>query len=272
MPDGRILVADAGGEERRPGPGRLDLDRPRQDAGAPHRRGRCGPAVRAAGLDPGPGRRGAPEVLARDDRDLRHRLTGLAATGVAARRALAHEPRDPAGRHDARRRWHQRTTGRDQAHACCTTRRATPGPRWRRRSRSAVTTPPRCCCPTAACCRPVTTSPRAGGASSSSTNRRTCSAVRGPTITSAPAAHVGRQAAGRDAVCVARAVLIRPASVTHTTDMAQRHVELAFSSRTGGIDATAPPSPSVAPPGWYMLFVLDAAGIPSVASWVHLGP
>jgi hypothetical protein len=31
-----------------------------------------------------------------------------------------------------------------------------------------------------------------------------------------------------------------------------------------------PPSPGVAPPGYYMLFVLNAKGVPSVAEWVQL--
>ena len=70
---------------------------------------------------------------------------------------------------------------------------------------------------------------------------------------------------------VNRAVLMRPASVTHTNDMNQRHVELSITARTGGITATAPPSPNVAPPGWYMLFLLNDAGVPSVAHWLKLG-
>ena len=35
---------------------------------------------------------------------------------------------------------------------------------------------------------------------------------------------------------------------------------------------TSPSDPSVAPPGWYMLFVLDARGVPSVARWIQLDP
>ena len=30
-------------------------------------------------------------------------------------------------------------------------------------------------------------------------------------------------------------------------------------------------NPSVAPPGWYMLFATDTRGVPSVASWVKVG-
>jgi hypothetical protein len=39
-----------------------------------------------------------------------------------------------------------------------------------------------------------------------------------------------------------------------------------------GVDVVAPPSASVAPPGHYMLFLLNDAGVPSVASWVRLDP
>ena len=27
----------------------------------------------------------------------------------------------------------------------------------------------------------------------------------------------------------------------------------------------------IAPPGWYMLFVTNGNGVPSVAKWVHVG-
>jgi hypothetical protein len=37
-----------------------------------------------------------------------------------------------------------------------------------------------------------------------------------------------------------------------------------------GLDLLAPPSPNVAPPGWYMLFLLTDDGVPSVARWVHV--
>ncbi len=39
-----------------------------------------------------------------------------------------------------------------------------------------------------------------------------------------------------------------------------------------GVDVISPPSPSVAPPGYYMLFLLDGQGVPSVASWVRIDP
>jgi hypothetical protein len=70
----------------------------------------------------------------------------------------------------------------------------------------------------------------------------------------------------------ARAVLVAPGATTHAVDMSQRVVPLAAATRPdGGLDVTAPADGRIAPPGHYMLFVLDAAGVPSVARWVTLG-
>jgi hypothetical protein len=78
------------------------------------------------------------------------------------------------------------------------------------------------------------------------------------------------------------AVLIAPAATTHGNDMNQRLVplrarvkkvvDLKHGKRNGynGLRVTMPPSPGVAPPGYYMLFVLNAKGVPSVAEWVQL--
>jgi hypothetical protein len=94
-----------------------------------------------------------------------------------------------------------------------------------------------------------------------------------PTITAAPSNITWGAAFAVDTPnVVARAVLIRPSAVTHTNDMNQRHIELSFSTRAGGITATAPPSRYVAPPGWYMLFLLSSTGVPSVAHWLKIGP
>ena len=64
-----------------------------------------------------------------------------------------------------------------------------------------------------------------------------------------------------------------PSAVTHADDMNQRLVPLKrISTTTGGINVTSPPSAAVAPPGYYMLFLLNDQGVPSVASWVRLDP
>jgi hypothetical protein len=59
------------------------------------------------------------------------------------------------------------------------------------------------------------------------------------------------------------------ASVTHSFDQNQRFVELGFTRTAGGVDAVVP-SDGWVPPGHYILFVLDAAGVPSVGAIVHV--
>ena len=59
--------------------------------------------------------------------------------------------------------------------------------------------------------------------------------------------------------------------VTHSNHFDQRYVDLSFTTGNGVLNATAPASGNEAPPGWYMLFILNSAGVPSVASWVHVG-
>ena len=72
---------------------------------------------------------------------------------------------------------------------------------------------------------------------------------------------------------IARAELIRPAAVTHSSDPNQRFVDLPLSVDGDNVDLNVTSNPDLAPPGWYMLFVVDANGVPSVAEWVHLqGP
>ncbi|GAA2320741.1 hypothetical protein GCM10010431_47480 [Streptomyces kunmingensis] len=72
---------------------------------------------------------------------------------------------------------------------------------------------------------------------------------------------------------IAKAELIRPAAVTHSSDPNQRYVDLPLSVDGNNVDLNVTSNPNLAPPGWYMLFGVDANGVPSVAQWVHLtGP
>ena len=73
-----------------------------------------------------------------------------------------------------------------------------------------------------------------------------------------------------NAANIASAVLVRPGSPTHAFDMDQRLVGLSFTVGSGVLNATAPPNSNIAPPGYYMLFVLNSAGVPSLASFVQL--
>jgi hypothetical protein len=96
-----------------------------------------------------------------------------------------------------------------------------------------------------------------------------------PQITSAPAAAGYGQAITIDcptAGDVARVALIRAGAATHGFHMDQRYVGLAIT----GVDpqqltVTLPPNGHVAPPGAYMLFLLDVAGIPSAARIIKVG-
>ncbi len=69
-----------------------------------------------------------------------------------------------------------------------------------------------------------------------------------------------------------QAVLVAPGATTHGADMNQRVIDLhTLSATDSGLDVVAPSGGDVAPPGYYMLFVLDKSGTPSVARWVQVG-
>ena len=71
---------------------------------------------------------------------------------------------------------------------------------------------------------------------------------------------------------VTEAVLIGLRSMTHAFDANQRHVELALSGTPTATGATVigPPDRQTAPPGHYMLFVLNQSHVPSIARIVRL--
>jgi hypothetical protein len=69
---------------------------------------------------------------------------------------------------------------------------------------------------------------------------------------------------------IAGAVLIAPGAVTHGNDMHQRFIKLPVRVDGDRISATVPDSAALVPPGYYMLFVVDSQGVPSVASFVHI--
>jgi hypothetical protein len=70
---------------------------------------------------------------------------------------------------------------------------------------------------------------------------------------------------------ITSAELIRPAAVTHQSDPNQRFVALPISGTGTNLSLNLTDKPTIAPPGWYMLFVTNANGVPSVAKWVHVG-
>jgi hypothetical protein len=95
-----------------------------------------------------------------------------------------------------------------------------------------------------------------------------------PTITSAPTSvaygepfFVGTPDAGS----ISKVTLIGLSSVTHGFNMGQRISRPVFSQAPGGLDVTAPSNPNTTPPGYYMLFILNSDGVPSVAKIVQIG-
>jgi hypothetical protein len=75
-----------------------------------------------------------------------------------------------------------------------------------------------------------------------------------------------------DAANIQWVSLIRPGVTTHSFNNEQRLVDLTFQVAAGGgaLDVTVPVTGNIAPPGWYMLFLVNNAGVPSMAHWIHL--
>lgn len=69
-----------------------------------------------------------------------------------------------------------------------------------------------------------------------------------------------------------RAVLMAPQAITHGAEMNGRTVELKTVSRRGSrMTLALTGNAAIAPPQWYMLFVIGDRGVPSVARWVKVG-
>jgi hypothetical protein len=95
-----------------------------------------------------------------------------------------------------------------------------------------------------------------------------------PVITSAPL-RIGYNSVSftvqtPDALNINSVVLVKPGSDTHAYDMEQRLLGLTFTATSGALTVNAPPNSKLAPPGYYMLFVLNRAGVPSVARFVQV--
>jgi hypothetical protein len=90
-----------------------------------------------------------------------------------------------------------------------------------------------------------------------------------PSITSAPSSvSYGENFTVNTPDNIASVVLVRDGTVTHAFGMDQREVGLSFTAGSGSLTVTAPPNGNITPPGYYMLFLLNQSGVPSVASFV----
>jgi hypothetical protein len=75
-----------------------------------------------------------------------------------------------------------------------------------------------------------------------------------------------------DAATIAKVTLIRLGAATHAFNESQQLVTIAFTAATDGqsLTVTMPASGKRAPPGPYMLFILNGQGVPSIAQIVTL--
>ncbi|HXF00390.1 MAG TPA: galactose oxidase-like domain-containing protein [Solirubrobacterales bacterium] len=73
-----------------------------------------------------------------------------------------------------------------------------------------------------------------------------------------------------DPASIRKVALVRLGAVTHSVNMEQRYVPLDFTVDGGEISAAAPPNANIAPPGIYMLFLINADGVPSVAKMARV--
>jgi Domain of unknown function (DUF1929)/Abnormal spindle-like microcephaly-assoc'd, ASPM-SPD-2-Hydin/Galactose oxidase, central domain/Kelch motif len=64
---------------------------------------------------------------------------------------------------------------------------------------------------------------------------------------------------------IARLTMLRMGSATHSTNDDQRFIELSFTQSGQTLTATLPGDTTVLVPGFYMLFAINTAGVPSVA-------
>jgi hypothetical protein len=95
-----------------------------------------------------------------------------------------------------------------------------------------------------------------------------------PTITSSPSTvNYGKQftVVTPQASSIGKVALLRPGTTTHAVHMDDnRYVPLKFTVGSGQITITAPAQANLAPPGYYMLVILNGKGVPSVMPFVQL--
>ena len=95
-----------------------------------------------------------------------------------------------------------------------------------------------------------------------------------PTIVAAPPGQLGWAEAFDVQVAsgtsVGRVTLVRTGSVTHAFNNEQRILEMAFEQDGDTVHLQMPSDRFVAPPGYYLLFVFDADGVPATAPIIRL--
>lgn len=90
---------------------------------------------------------------------------------------------------------------------------------------------------------------------------------------SAEVATYGDTITATTSAALREASLLRPGSTTHSCDNDQRLIDLPFTvTAPDAITLTMPSNPALAPPGWYLVVVVDTDGVPSAGRWIRLTP
>ncbi len=73
-----------------------------------------------------------------------------------------------------------------------------------------------------------------------------------------------------DSARIGKVTLISLGAATHTTNSNQHYSELPFTNQGNFLTVQSPTNPNIAPPGYYMLFIVDTNGIPSQAKMIKI--
>jgi hypothetical protein len=94
-----------------------------------------------------------------------------------------------------------------------------------------------------------------------------------PVITGAPASVAYGQTfavSTPDPATIGQVTFVRLGSTTHAFDQNQRLARLSFTTTATGVSVHAPAHGNLAPPGHYMLFLINGDGVPSVARIIRI--
>lgn len=70
---------------------------------------------------------------------------------------------------------------------------------------------------------------------------------------------------------IARVTLVRAGAVTHTFDHETRFYELPVNQNGNIVTVYSPATTNIAPSGFYLLFVWNDLGVPSIAKIIQIG-
>jgi YVTN family beta-propeller protein len=70
---------------------------------------------------------------------------------------------------------------------------------------------------------------------------------------------------------MSRVALVKTGAVTHSFNMDQRFIELTFQQAGSRLNVGAPTQAADSPPGFYLLFVIDSDGTPSISHILRIG-